>query len=197
MHASISFSEAVDIAYEMLLEIERLPSEAEKLAALIVHYCAQRDSRSLSSVIDSATDQALSYDALSLAAASLIARDVKLFGPVKEWTRQTLAGLNSRPPVPRRFAAGWPGNQEHRDLLIYDIVVELRNHGIQPTRNTTAAKVSGCDAVADAMILHRQRPCSYSGVRDCFYNLKNRFEGGGNPRLPVSIINRLILEMQG
>jgi len=195
--AAFSFSDAVDVAFEMLGEITELSDEADKLAAFVFHYCALGDDKSLSEVITAANSQALSYDALTLTAATFITRDMSFPRLLKEWTSQALTGLISRPPVPTRFAAGWPGYQEQRDLLIYDLVVELRSYGIRPTRNTTTGRVSGCDAVADAMILRRQRPCSYSGVRDCYYKVKNCLERGSNPRLPVSILNQLILEMRG
>ena len=68
----ISYADAVDFAFDALVELDNLPSQIDRLAALIVQSCDHEDAASLASVIDESRSQALSFDALSRAAAILI-----------------------------------------------------------------------------------------------------------------------------
>lgn len=193
----ISFRDAVDYAYDMLEVLDELPDEAEGLAALVYHASCRADTNELSRVIEAARTQALSFDALTRAVGYLVRRDKVLPDILKDWLAKMLLAEITRPPVPKRFRPGWPGSKEHRDLLIYEVVVRLTEKGLLPTRSESTGTVSGCDAVAQAMKLLKQRPASYSGVRDSYYEVKRAFERGSDPRAPISIINALIWEMTG
>lgn len=193
----ISFRDAVDYAYDMLEVLDELPDEAEGLAALVYHASCRADTNELSRVIEASRTQALSFDALTRAIGYLLRRDKALPEILTDWLAKMLLAEITRPPVPKRFTRGWPGSAEHRDLLIYEVVVRLAEKGLQPTRSESKGTASGCEAVAQAMTLLKQKPASYSGVSRSYYEIKTAFERGSDPRSPISIMNALIWEMTG
>lgn len=193
----ISFRDAVDYAYDMLEVLDELPDEAEGLAALVYHASCRADTNELSRIIEASRTQALSFDALTRAVGYLVRQDKALPDILKDWLAKMLLAEITRPLVPKRFTRGWPGSKEHRDLLIYEVVVRLAEKGLLPTRSESTGSASGCDAVAQAMVLLKQSPRSYSGVSRSYYEVKTAFERGSDPRAPISIMNALIWEMTG
>jgi hypothetical protein len=95
----MSYTDAVDFAYEALAELDNLPDEIDRLAALIVHFCNREDAASLASVIDAGRSQALSFEALSRAAAILIRKGTALHPALATWTAQRLCGEIERPAI--------------------------------------------------------------------------------------------------
>lgn len=188
----MSFADAVDFAFEALAELDDLPGEAGRLAALVCHFCARNDHASLASVIDASRSQALSFDALSLAASIMIGKGSALPPALGMWTAKRLSGEIARPPVPARFKRGWPGATVERDLIFHDLVAAFQDFGLTATRNDTSPALSGCDAVAAAMVRRRRSPSSFKEIKEIYLRIKSKYETGGHPGLGVAVINNLI-----
>ncbi|WP_127562825.1 hypothetical protein [Nioella ostreopsis] len=190
----ISFQEAVDFAYEALEEIEGLPNEVDRLAAMVLHFCDNRDDTSLLSVIRAAETQALSYDALSQAAGLILERGQVLPSPLAVWTGRRLADQVERPKIPARFKRGWPGENQERDLVIYDLVAAFRDFGLTATRNdeNKTNGLSGCDAVAKAMSKRDLTPNTFRGVKAVYLRVKQEYAAGKRPGLGVSVTSKLV-----
>lgn len=188
----ISYTDAVDFAYEALAELYELPDEAEKLAVLIVYFHDNDDSASLGSAIEAARSQALSFDALSRAAAILIRKGAALHPVLATWTAKRLGGEIERPPISANFKRGWPGATVERDLILHGLVVALQGFGITATRNDVSPATSGCDAVAAAMARRGKAPSSFKEIKAIYLRIKSKYEAGGHPGLGLAAIKHLI-----
>lgn len=103
----------MDFAYEALSELEALPDQSDRVAAMILHFLERGDEKSLRYMIDDAEENALSFDGLSRAAAFLIRREANLGPMLAFWTARHLTGqikCPARPPSFRRFWQAKPRN---------------------------------------------------------------------------------------
>lgn len=190
----ITYQEAVDFAYEALEEVSTFPDEVERLAASVLHFCENGDDASLQAVIRAAETQALSYDALSQAAGLILERGEPLPSPLAVWTGRRLSEQIERPKIPARFKRGWPGENQERDLVIYDLVTTFRDFGLTATRNdeNKTNGLSGCDAVAEAMSKRDLTPNTFRGVKAVYLRVKQEYAAGKRPGLGVSVTNELV-----
>ncbi|UWQ54993.1 hypothetical protein [Leisingera caerulea] len=187
----MNFQDAVSHAKRSLAPVVELPSEAERLAALILHFCQEGDGASLQSIVNTSGSQLLSYEALGLAAASLLETDERLPAVLERWVLDVLRGTVVRPPMPKIAKSGWPGANNERDLMIFDAVKDLQKKGLTPSRNAMSPHTSGCDAVSEAMGLLGYPRLSYGTVKKIYEGVGRKIKAGGNPRLGVEISNRL------
>ena len=192
----MDFQDAVALATRELVLLKDLPNEAEKLALVIVAMSESGDTQFLQTVIDASQSQALSWDALRLAAADFL-RWNSLPPVLGRWLSDELEGLRPRPAVPRRFRTGWPGATETRNLLLHAVVGLLLAKGLTLTRNDTSAASSASDAVAVAMGHLRERPASHKEIAEIYRSLEARSRAGHDPKLSVAVISQLILDTRG
>ncbi|WP_136684658.1 hypothetical protein [Falsirhodobacter xinxiangensis] len=188
----ISFAEAVDFAFESLKKLDCLPDEADKLAAFVVRFCEIDDRKSLSAVIEASLTQTLSFDALSRAAAILLAKGSPIHHDLAEWTARRLTEQLERPPISRRFRTGWPGALAERDLIFHSLVVALQERGLTPMRNDSSPSMSGCDAVAAAMVRRRSQPSSYKGIKEIYLEVNAKARCQQYHGVGVAVTNALI-----
>lgn len=188
----MDFAEAVDFAADKLSVIQQLPTEADKLAAVIVHWSNEGDMGALATVVDAARSQALSRQALRLAGAELIRRGAPLPPVLATWLMDELKSNRKPPKTPPGFRRGWPGEKLERNLLLHAVVVSLREQGIAPTRNDEAPAVSGCDAVSKAIRRLGLKPLSFKHLKEIYGEIEAQYRTGRDPGIGVAVISQLI-----
>lgn len=190
----MEYEEAVEFAMDAMAGINDLPDEADKLAAIVLHFIANGDEASLSDVIELASSQALSYDALLRAVAELLKQERLPPPALRKWVILGLSGKLERPKVPHRFRNGWPGETIERDLMIYEAVCGLIALGINPSENSASgSETSGCHIVSEAARRLGHRRISYHLVRKIYANATRKKASGKDLWVGVDTINALII----
>lgn len=189
----MNYKQAVEFAVDALEGFDTLPDEADKLAAMVLHFVEKGEDASYDHVIEASDRQALSYDALSRVVARLLAHGQLPPSRLRAWAVEALTGKRERPKVSPRFKTGWPGQHVERDLMIYDTVVALEARGMLATRNDTTSGGSGCDAVADAARKLGVPRLSYSAVKKVYMKTKRKIANNGDPWVSVDTVNNIIM----
>ena len=112
---------------------------------------------------------AYKFDAIRYVVSTMIDRGEKLPMQAKEWLIKFLRGEINRPAN----APGAPP-KDWLHILIWIAVGNLVEGGMTATRNDASAKVSACDAVADAMAELRFEPSTFHGVKRVWQNMKKK-----------------------
>lgn len=191
------YQDAVNFAFAALDRIETFPSEADRLAALLLHYFENQDKSGLNSIFRASESQALAFDALSRASAVLVEKGEPLPPRLALWASHRLLDKVKRPKIPNRFKRGWPGEHKERDEFIYILVIKLRDYGISPTRNDAQGSwgESGCDAVAEAMAQRGLTPNTFKGIKKIYTRMNAKYAGGGMPDLGVALTSQMVKDM--